>query len=206
MGEGRGRGALLLEGRRLGRTTAGRKSPASLLFVTDPARTPDPVAVAEILPPGSAVIYRAFGHPGALAVARELAAVARRRRLLLLIGADEGLAVGCGAGGLHLPERGVHRAPRLRARHPRWVFTAAAHSGLALRRAAAAGVDGVLLSSVFASRSASDHVVLGPVRFARLTRLVETPVIALGGVTGGNAARLVAAGAAGLAAVDAWLD
>jgi thiamine-phosphate pyrophosphorylase len=132
--------------------------------------------------------------------------VARRRGLLLLIGADEALAEAAGAHGLHLPERMVGRLPRLRARRPGWLITAAAHSALALKRAERAGADAVLLSSAFESRSPSARTALGAVRFAALARTVEPPVVALGGVNGRNAARVIGAGAAGLAAVDAWLN
>ena len=201
---GEGRAALLRAGRRLGRRGAGRKSFAPLVFVTDPDRTPDPARTARGLPAGSAVIFRGFGRAGAEETARELARIARRRGLRLLIGADEALAQAVGADGLHLPERMIARLPRLRARHSGWLFTAAAHSRSALLRAERAGADAVLLSSVFSSRSPSADAPLGTVRFAALARSVRTPVIALGGVDGWNAARAVEAGAAGLAAVDAW--
>lgn len=206
MRSGEGRAALLRAGRTLGRTPAGRKSPAVLVFVTDPDRTPDPVRVAETLPRGAAVIYRGFGRPEAVATARALAGVARRRGLLLLIGADEGLAARVGAGGLHLPERLAHRIPRLRARRPGWVFTTAAHSATAVRRAERAGADAVLLSSVFASRSPSAAPPMGRLRFASLVRRVRTPVLGLGGINGANARRLIGTGAGGLAAVEGWLE
>ena len=205
MRAGEGRAALERAGRRLGRSPDGRKGPAALVFVTDPRRTPDPVGVAMGLPRGAAVIHRAFGEREAEAIAGQLAAVARRRGLVLLIGADEGLAVRVRAHGLHLPERMLPELPRLRQRHPRWILTAAAHSPRALRRAEQAGADAVLLSSAFRSRSASRHTVWGAVRFARLAKSSRTPVIALGGVDGANAARLIGAGAAGLAALGAWL-
>jgi thiamine-phosphate pyrophosphorylase len=38
------------------------------------------------------------------------------------------------ADGVHLPERLAAALPRLRARHPHWRVTAAAHSRLAARR------------------------------------------------------------------------
>lgn len=173
--------------------------------MTDPRRTPDPVAIAETLPAGAAVVYRPFGDPEAAAVAARLARVARRRRLLLLIGGDEDLARRVGADGLHLPERMGARLPALRRRRPLWILSVAAHSERALRRAERLGADAALLSSAYPSGSASDHTVWGPVRFARLARAVKTPVLALGGVNGRSAARLAGAGAAGLAAVEAWL-
>jgi thiamine-phosphate pyrophosphorylase len=173
-----------------------------LWLVTDPARLADPVAAAERLPRGAGVIYRAFGAPDALTTALALRAVARRRGLALLIGADEGLAEATGADGVHLPERLLHLARGIRARHRTWIVTGAAHSGLALRRAERSGCDAVLLSPVFLSRSGSAGRPLGATRFAGLVRQTAIPVIALGGVTNETAPGPVRAGAYGLAAVD----
>lgn len=201
-----GRAALVRVADRLGRQRRGRKPFATLVFVTDPLRTPDPLAVIARLPRGSAVIYRAFGDPDALKIARALRTATRRRGVRLLIGADERLARASDADGLHLPERLVHRLPRLRARRPRWIITASAHSARVLRAADAAGADALLLSPVFASRSQSAGQPLGPLRFAALVHQVEAPVLALGGVTPRTAPRLLGSGAAGIAGVDAWID
>jgi thiamine-phosphate pyrophosphorylase len=179
--------------------------PAAWLF-TDPGRTPDPVAVAGRLPRGAGVVFRAFGEPGALETGLALAKVARRRGLVLLVGADAALASRIGAAGVHLPERLAHRAPALRRRRPGWLITAAAHSPRGLARATRLGVDAAFLSGVFASRSPSAGRPIGVVRLASLAHASRTPVMALGGVNDRTAPRLVGSGAAGLAAVDGWLE
>lgn len=150
------------------------------------------------------VIFRAFGAAGAEARGRALKAVARRRRLVLLVGADPELARRIGADGVHLPERGAHRARALKRARPDWVVTAAAHSLPAARRAFRHGADAVLLSAVFASRSPSASAPLGPVRFSALVREAGGPVYALGGVNELTAPRLVSSGAIGVAAVEAF--
>ncbi len=104
---------------------------------------------------------------------------------------------------MHLPERLAHRARRIRMANPAWLVTAAAHSRAALRRAAGAGAQAVLLSPVFDSASPSAGPALGALRFAALVRTCRTPVYALGGVSGRTAARLMSSGAVGVAAVDA---
>jgi thiamine-phosphate pyrophosphorylase len=177
----------------------------TVFFITDPDRTPDPVAVAGRLPRGAGVIFRSFGRAGAEAVAVALMETARRRGLLLLIGADVGLARKVGAAGVHLPERDLWRAPELRRRHPGWLLTGAAHSAAALRRAQRAGVDGALLSAVFPSSSPSAGRPIGVVRLAALVRTTETPVFALGGVNGATAGRLVGTGVSGFAAAEGLL-
>ena len=186
----------------LGRRAGRRKPLPALLYFTDPVRTPDPEAVAARLPRGSAIVYRAFGAPDARAVALRLKAIARRRGLRLLIGADEALAAKVGADGLHLPERLAARAPRIRARRPTWLITAAAHSP----RAARAPVDAVVVSAIFPSGSPSAGRPLGPRRLAQIVRLSGRPVYALGGVNQTTAARLLATGIVGIAGVEVFLS
>lgn len=178
---------------------ARRKRLPPLILVIDPDRTPDPVALAERLPKGCGVIFRGFGRKGSGKTARRLAAVARRRGLVLLIGADAFRGTGAGA---HLPERMAYRASALKRGRPGVIVTAAAHSLPALVRARRAGADAALLSTVFKSRSPSAGRPLGSVRFAALVRLAGLPVYALGGVRTKNAPRLLGSGAAGLAMVE----
>lgn len=148
------------------------------------------------------MIYRAFGAANADATAARLAKIARARGLTLLVGADAGLAERCGADGVHLPERGLAEAPALRRARADWRITGAAHGPEGLRAAEAAGLDAVLLSPVFATRSASGHAPLGLERFTELVAATSLPVYALGGIDARTAARLAGSGAAGIAAVD----
>lgn len=173
-----------------------------MLFVTDPERTPDPEAVAERLPFGAGVVFRAFGAADAVARGRRLAAIAQARGLTLLVGADPELARACGAQGLHLPERAISELQGLKAAHPDWLFTAAAHSAEALTAAARAGADAALLSAVFPSASPSAGPPLGVERFTELVNAAPIPVYALGGVNTKTAPRLLATGAVGLAVVS----
>jgi thiamine-phosphate pyrophosphorylase len=182
----------------------GRKELPALLFFTDPVRTPDPEVIALTLPAGAAIVFRSFGAADAEARARRLLAVARARRLKLLIGADAALAARIGADGVHLPERLAHRARALKTTHPAWIVTAAAHSLRAARSAHAAGADAAVVSAVFPSRSPSAGAPIGPVRLAALVRRAGLPVYALGGVDEKTARRLVDAGLVGLAAVEAF--
>lgn len=173
----------------------------SLLFFTDPARTPDIEAVARRLPKGSAIVYRAFGAADAETRARGLLKIAEGRGLVLLIGADADLATRVGAHGVHLPERLAARARSLKRRG--WIVTSAAHSALAARRGLAAGADAVVVSAIFPSNSPSAGRPIGPLRLARLVRTVGGPVYALGGISDKTARRLLPAGLVGLAAVEA---
>jgi thiamine-phosphate pyrophosphorylase len=169
------------------------------LFVTDPARTPDPERIVAGLPKGWGVIYRHFGAADRAEVAASLAKLCRARGLKLLIAADPLLAVKVGADGVHWPFR-------LRRQMRRWhgrfrLQTLSAHSAGELRAAARLPVNGALVSAVFPSRSPSAGKAMGALKFRKLAREAHLPVYALGGVTAGTA-RTVAA-VAGFASVDA---
>ena len=161
--------------------------------------------MAERLPAGAGVIYRAFGAADALATARRLRDIAEARSLTLLIGRDAELAQACGADGLHLPEIDSRRGPALRAAHPGWILTGAAHSEGAVAACAAAGLDAALLSPVFRSASRSAGQSLGLPQFSAIARAAALPVYALGGVNAETAPGLIGSGAAGIAAVEGLL-
>ena len=194
-------------GRRAGREkrrVRGKPRLPSLWFITDPVRTPDPAAIVARLPRGAGVIYRAFGAPDAEAVARRLRKLTTARGLVLLIGADATLAAGVRADGVHLPERLMRLAPPLRRRRPTWLITAAAHRPAAVARSAQLGLDAVVVSAVFPSRSPSAGRPIGVIRLAQIARAGNTPVIALGGINNETAPRLIGAGVWGLAAVEGF--
>jgi thiamine-phosphate pyrophosphorylase len=175
----------------------------NLLFFTDPARTPEPERVAERLPPGSAVVFRAFGAPDAEARGLKLREITRRRGLGLLVGADAGLAARIEADGLHLPERLAADLPAIRARRPGWLLTLAAHDAAAAARGAAVGADALVASPVFPSASPSAGAPLGVEGLKRIVETVATPVYALGGVRAATVERLLDSGIVGIAAVEA---
>jgi thiamine-phosphate pyrophosphorylase len=156
------------------------------------------------LPRGAAIVFRPFGAKDAEAQGLRLKAVARRRGLKLLVGADAGLARRLGADGVHLPERWAAKSRRIKAAHPGWIVTCAAHSPLAARRAKALGADAVVVSAIFPSRSPSAGAPIGPIRLAALARTAGLPVYALGGVNEKTARRLKDAGLVGLAGIEAF--
>ena len=178
---------------------AGGRLPA-LLLMTDEARLADPLPAARALPAGSGIILRHYRAPERAALARRLAAIARREGLVLLVGEDPALARRVGAHGVHLPERSIGRAGAVRW-HRDWLITAAAHSPAALRSAASAGADAALLSPVFATASHPDVRALGLQRFAALAHASPLPVYALGGVDGTRARLLHGSGAVGIAGI-----
>jgi thiamine-phosphate pyrophosphorylase len=189
--------------RTLGPARVRGKALPRLFFFTDPARTPDPEATIRRLPRGSGLIYRAFGDPDATGKGRRLVRAARRRGLLVLAGADPGLAARIGADGVHLPERSARKARGLRRARTKWIITAAAHSATAIVRARNAGADAVFVSPVFVSASPSAGRPLGHLRFASMVRSARLPVFALGGIDARSARTVRRTGAAGVGAIEA---
>ena len=187
---------------KLGRGRADAKPLPALLFFTDPERTPDPASIIAELPRGAGVVYRAFGRPDAKILGRALRQLARQRGVLFLVGADVPLAVALRADGIHWPQRLAARKGVNLALGRRFRLTAAAHDLPAILSAGRAGVEAVVVSPVFNSRSASAGRPLGPMRFSRLIRQTRLRAYALGGVNARTARHLGLSGACGLAVVD----
>lgn len=173
----------------------------ALFALTDPDRTPDPLALAQALPPGCGLILRTFGRPKLEALAGTLADIARARGLVFLVAADPDLAARCGADGVHWPERMLAHAAR--ARFP--IMTSSAHGPGAIRRAAGL-VDAVLVSTAFASASPSARRPMGMFRIAAAARRARVPVYALGGINAATLPRLNGLGISGAAAVAGMSD
>lgn len=169
-----------------------------LLFLTDPKRTPDPAQVIPALPTGTGVIYRHFGAANRRDVALMLREACVANGGVFMIAADPALARETGADGVHWPEAKLVQARAWR--HQFAIQTASAHSRAAIQRAANAGMDAALVSSVFASRSDSAGPPLSAARFRQLSAHAGLPIYALGGVHANNAAQVSFAG--GIAAID----
>ncbi|NQE62328.1 thiamine phosphate synthase [Caulobacter sp. RHG1] len=184
------------------RTVRGVTLP-NLLFFTDPARVQSPEAVAERLPRGAGIVFRAFGAGEAIQQGLRLRAIADTRGLLLLAGAEAELAEAIRADGLHVPERMADQIPRLREGRPAWLITTAAHGQPAVSAAEQAGADAVVVSPVFPSNSPSAGVPLGIDGLSVLVSATALPVYALGGVRAETVSQLTGSGVVGLAAVEA---
>jgi len=172
---------------------------APLVFMTDPDRTPDPVAVAARLPKGCAVIYRHFGNPEHAAALRE---ITKDRGQQLLIGSDPDLAEVIKADGVHF-SRDAHLGGPIesRAKHPDWIITMA---GLKTGEYLAPldSLDALFVSSVFPSCSPSAGQPIGVLGLKERAERLPVPIIALGGVTAGTAVDLIGTSVSGLAAIE----
>ncbi|HVR29830.1 MAG TPA: thiamine phosphate synthase [Thermoanaerobaculia bacterium] len=140
-----------------------------------------------------------------LLVAGKGVAAALSSRVTLLVNGRADIALAIGARGVHLPSRGVPIA-RLRHRFPRLVVGASTHRSDEVELARDAGADYVTFGPVYPPTSKTTALpAVGPEGLARAAAL-GVPVLALGGVTLERLPEIAAAGAAGVAAIGAFLD
>jgi len=173
------------------------------IAMTDANRDVSAADLIAGLPRGGAIILRHPDRDGLAALARDVVPLAHRLGQRVLIAGAPGLARALGADGVHLPEALLRRHPAWarQRRQAGWIVTAAAHGGRALRRAAAAGVDAVLLSPVLPTASHPERAALGVLRFAALCRSAPVGIFALGGIGLGELRRLKGSGCAGVAGI-----
>jgi thiamine-phosphate pyrophosphorylase len=142
-----------------------------------------------------------------IALGRELRAVTRGRALLLVNGTTA-QAIACDADGLHLPESAPPVAPghsAFRIPHSAFLLGRSVHDAGAARLAVAEGVDYLVLGTVFPSSSHPGGMTGGLDLIRRVRAAVDTPIIAIGGITAATAASVLDAGASGVAVISAIL-
>ncbi len=172
-----------------------------VLVFTDPNRGVTAIDLPDRLPKGWGIVYRHFGATDRVETARQLAGMAARRHLILLIGADPELARSVGAHGVHWPEARLSQAKRWSGRFH--LMTASAHEPASLLGRPPVGVDARVLSTVFPSASPSAGPAIGAIRFRRLCKQSSQPLYGLGGITEVNAARICqSAGLAGISLLE----
>jgi len=175
--------------------------------LSDSVRLPDPCPLLPRLPRGACIILRHTDPTARAELARRIVAPAHRLGLKVIIANDLRLALRVGADGVHLSESAARSGRTRTAFHkPGFICTAAAHNRLALWRAHRAGAQIALLSPVFPTLSHLHVQALGVLRFETLARSSPVPVVALGGLSYLNTARLRQGLAHGFAAIGAWRD
>ncbi len=187
------------------RAKPSRLSP--LILMTDPSAHGDVLASARAMPKSSAIIYRHFGAGNRAEIAHNLRQETFARGQQLLIGNDPELAVECGADGVHFKRDAAVSAPTLwRARCPDWLITMAGIKGTEGEggdyidySGDLSVLDGLMVSSVFASTSESAGKPIGLKKLLNITAVLGAPIVALGGVNDQTAEALEGYGLSGLA-------
>ena len=174
-----------------------------LILMSDDERLPDPVAAVKKLSAGDGVILRHRDSSERRRLARILRPLCLRLNVFLIIAGDARLALAVNADGIHLAEAqiGCSALPVCWARQRGMIVTAAVHGEAALRRAAGAGLDGVLVSPVFTTASHPGKRSLGILRLARMAGSTPLATYGLGGIDHDNLMRLKHTGLAGVAGI-----
>ncbi len=168
-------------------------------------------AAAAQLPPGSGIVIREDDRvPGERwRLARRLAAIARVRKLTILLAGPPALARRWGAGGVHLRQRNARQAAQ--AHRLGLIVSMPVHDPREACAARRARADLAFVSPLHPTRSHPGAATLGRQQWLRLARLSGAQAVALGGLTPVRAATLRRASKAsglvpGWAAIDHWLE
>jgi thiamine-phosphate diphosphorylase len=135
--------------------------------------------------------------------ARAIAALCREYRALFIVNDHADLALAIDAGGVHL---GQHDLPIVAVRPvvgESMVIGVSTNNAAEARTAEAAGADYVAVGAIFptASKDVTRPADLDRIREVKAT--VRIPVVAIGGITAANIARVVEAGADAAAVISA---
>ncbi|MDD2764276.1 MAG: thiamine phosphate synthase [Opitutaceae bacterium] len=181
----------------------------SLYLVTDPemtARRGLVETVAAALEGGVTMVQLRHKDGPARAMVeagRALHALLARRGIPLIINDRVDVAHAVGAEGVHVGQDDLPPAAARAILGPRAIIGLTV-SGEPQLATIDASVDYVGLSPVFPTATKTDTApALGEAEFAALRRRIRLPVVAIGGITAANAARVIAAGADGIAVVSA---
>jgi thiamine-phosphate diphosphorylase len=141
------------------------------------------------------------------ALARQCVDAVRGTRTRIIVNDRVDVAIAVGAHGVHL--RGDSCPPsRVRAIvPPGFLVGRSVHSvGEAGTYGAGGAIDYLVFGTVFATDSKPGREPLGAAVLADAVRATAVPVLAVGGITPGNAAAVAAANAAGIAAIGLFAD
>ncbi|MFN2308957.1 MAG: thiamine phosphate synthase [Gammaproteobacteria bacterium] len=179
-----------------------------LYAITDTALTPGAQllpAVAAALRGGARVIqYRDKGLdlPRRAEQAAALVALCAGHGAQLIVNDDVELAAAVGAAGVHLGRDDADpRAARRRLGAAALIGVSCYNQLARAQAAAAAGADYVAFGRFFPSSTKPQAVAATPELLSAARRALDLPLVAIGGITPDNGARLIAAGADLLAVI-----
>ncbi|MCE5338367.1 MAG: thiamine phosphate synthase [Methanomicrobiaceae archaeon] len=139
-----------------------------------------------------------------LTVASAIREVTRDAGALFIVNDRLDVALAAGADGVHLGESDLPIGDARRIAPPGFIIGASVGSVATAVRAGAAGADYVALSPTFSTASKDDA---GPghglAMLSAIRSAVSLPLVAIGGITPGNVADVIAAGADGIAVISA---
>ena len=135
-------------------------------------------------------------------VSKALVPESRRFGALLLVNGRADIAAAAGASGVHLPSSGLPTPDVRRLFPPPFVIVRSCHSEAEVVQAQEEGADAAVFGPVYPTPSKAPYgPALGVDRLREACGRVRMPVLALGGVSRERLGEVLAAGAAGAAAI-----
>jgi thiamine-phosphate pyrophosphorylase len=184
----------------------------SVHLITDRRLAADlPARVAAALlgaPAGAVAVHlreKDLGGAALLDLARALLPACRARGARLLVNDRADVALAAGADGVHLPAAGMSPADARALLGAAALVGVSCHAAADVARARAGGADFATFSPVWDTPSKRAYGPPVGIAALEVAARLGLPLVALGGVEPENAAEAVAAGAAGVAAIRAWL-
>jgi len=140
-----------------------------------------------------------------LAIARALREICREKDTLFIVNNSLDIALAAAADGLHL---GQDDLPAVAARHllpMNKLLGVSVSDAIQAEKAQADGADYVAAGAIYATGTKKGVTVIGLEQLTAIKKAVSIPVVAIGGIDSGNAAAVMAAGAAAVAVISAVL-
>ena len=122
-------------------------------------------------------------------------------RALLLVNERIDVALAADADGVQLGGAGIP-CDVARGLLPEKLIGRSVHDTAHAAEAVARGADLLLVGTMFASRSHPGTLPNGPTLVRKIAALTPAPLVGIGGITAGNAAQVIAAGASGVAVIS----
>lgn len=128
------------------------------------------------------------------------------KRAVYVINGDPELAAEAGADGVHLPESAMPVSSARQIAGTGALVGRSVHSTAAALSAAVEGADYLIAGTVYLSPSHPGGQAGGTAIIRDIVGVVKLPVIGIGGIDASNAARVMDAGARGVACISAILS
>ena len=130
-----------------------------------------------------------------LSLARRLREVTARADAMLIVNDRPDIALAASADGVHLGQDDLPVAAARRALPAGAIVGKSTHTIEQARAADAEGADYIAIGAMFPTATKDAGAVAGPEALRRVCEEVARPAVAIGGITAGNVATLVRAGA-----------
>ncbi len=138
-----------------------------------------------------------------LPVAERLRDRCRQAGATFIVNDRVDLALAVDADGVHLGQDDLPPAPARALLRRGMILGLSTHSVEQARAARAAGADYVAVGSMFPTGTKPDFQLVGPELVGKLRGEIGIPLIGIGGITHDNVARVIRAGADGVAVISA---